>query len=77
MAKIIIKGLGHPDAKTIFDKDENGNFEGERYLDLSKIKNRKVAVQQGEKKIFVVIPDLSEEEIKDFIINCLQNNFVH
>lgn len=71
---IKIKGIGHPDTKTVFDNVDPENHE---FMPLTEIFNRSLSIlykyeEDGEEKldkIFLkIINSQNEEEIKSFIL---------
>jgi hypothetical protein len=81
---IKFKGIGHPDTKTIFNIENDSEKDDLRYKSLIKISGRKLVVNfdyseddntKTDKFLITVIKSESEDEIKSYILDEI-NNFL-
>jgi hypothetical protein len=77
-------GIGHPDTKTIFNIESEYEKDEMRYKPLQKISGRKLSVKfdyiendlvKTDKFLITIIRSESEDEIKSFILESI-NNFL-
>lgn len=78
---IKLMGIGHPDTKTIFDIQDEKEKQNFRYKSLDAWTNRqmsltfKYTVDSDPKEIVQTlkfqVPDKTENEIKDFVLNLI------
>lgn len=78
---IKLKGIGHPDTKTIFDITDEKEKQDFRYKSLETWKNRQMSLlfkytvdsdpEEFEQTLKFQVPNKAENEIKDFILNLI------
>lgn len=78
---IKLKGIGHPDTKTIFDITDEKEKKDFRYKSLETWTNRQMSLtfkytvdselKEYDQTIKFQVPDKTENEIKDFILNLI------